>query len=566
MSLYEYFKHPLPALLNLFNLRRVTPYPMLPIPKYDPYIGAKPKAKDPFMRPSQAIAESIKRKQYLNRIQKCAIFEEMIRDPLNVEIVSAFAEAATTLNTDKGAVFWVTAQNEDIQKILTDLYAYLGCQEKAFAQVSAMFLHGDNFLGLRYTDKSNGLIAMQFYDPWKVSRIVDELNRLTGYAPADGTGEPDDMENSAVPPYDILHQHLLSRNQQSGYGSSLFDPDWERWEDMQSMLDQIVLQRLLRRPDRLMILMDTTGMSMQEAFEQIKIWETYLYKEINVNTGQHMLSSRGIPMTENRDLIIPKGPNSNTEITNMPATTGNDLFRDWDIVVSLYLGGFGMPKGYFGFEGGDYQAGLSLARQDPRFARRAGRGQFAFLTSMTRLGMIHLTLQGIDVFRNENQFELHGMPVSYFMEIEFNELLQMRFDLVDRMARTGQDLQLPREEWLKYVLVNVGKMPKTMIDSLLAPPKTAAQAQDQAAMAEDVKPLIEVAAAVEEALANCRSTSGVQMGFGSEQRKQIAEGTKKSWSSTVFESAASSSVVTSEQEARAKNRLNRLRAMASSIG
>jgi len=577
-NLLEYLKNPIPSLLSLFNLHRVTPGPVPPRPTSDPRdpYGARPPSreqqKDPFQRPSQTIADSIKRRAHLNRIEKYAIYEEMDRDPLNDEILNAYAEAITALNYDKGVVFWVVAENEDVQRILTDMYASVGAQEKAFAQVRAMLKHGDNFLGLKYTERSSGIVALRHYEPWKVARIQDELNRLSGFAPADGSGEPSKIDSDAVPPYDILHQRLLSKDQDTEYGTGLFDSSWEDWEDLQSMMDQIVLQRLLRRPDRLMILMDSTGMSLQEAFEAIKVWESYLYKEINVNTGQRILESRGIPMTENRDLIIPKGPNNGTTIENFPASANNDLYRDWDIVLSKYLGTNGVPKGYFGFEGGDYRSDMTLAKQDPRFAKRAQRGQFSFLQSMTRLGMIHLALVNMDPFRKTNRFEVHGMPISNFMEIEYNELLQMRWDLVDRMARVAEDLRLNPVTWIRYVLINVGKLPSDLVDSLMAQQQEESlespQAAEMAAALKENKELVENLNEVERSLQACRHFSGPQLGLTEDRVKEFVQvGKDKEIPDNLFDAkSGGAATVRKMQEERAKARLDRLNAMACSIG
>lgn len=574
-KLYEYFKHPIPALLGLFNLHRVTPRPMMPVRK-DQWQANLPTSpsdqKDPFKRPTQTIVDQIKhRGDSLNRIQRYAIYEEMNRDPLNGEILNAYAEAVTSVNADKGMIFWVTSENADVQRILTTMYAAVGAQEKAFAQVRALFMRGDNMLGLRYTDKSHGIVALRYYDPWKVARIEDELDRLVGFAPADEMGEPKELDQDAIPPFDILHQRLLSHDQETDYGSGLFENAWEKWEDLQSMEDQVVLQRLLRRPDRLLILMDSTGMSLQEAFEQIKIWEAYLYKEINVNTASRLLESRGIPMTENRDLIIPKGQNNQTEITTMPATNTNDLLRDLEMLMSRYIGSVGMPKGYFGFEGGEYRADMSLAKQDPRFAKRAQRGQFAYLHSMTRLGMIHLAMLGLDPLREANKFEVHGMPISNFMEIEYNELLQMRFDLVDRMARTGQDLNLPTEVWYRYVLSSVGKLPKDLVDALLTPqPQENIDAKGADRLKDaikDNKPLFEAIDGLERAYSACTHHSGAQADLNESNQKIFRKGeVTKEWSESLLHGSPAVGAVRTTQMERAKSRLERLSAMASNFG
>jgi hypothetical protein len=584
MDLNEFLKHPISTLLSIFNLHRIGPFPTPPVIRTSPYglpqEPSKAERRDAFERPSTNVAETIYRRVFLSRIEKYAIYQEMDRDPLVGEVLNAYAEAVTQINYQKGVVVWAEAKNQEVADIVNKMYKAVGLHIRAFSMVRDMFKMGDNFDGIVYTPTSNGVVALKPYDAWKVARVEDEFYRLMGYAPAGNEGQPVDIEGEAVPPYDILHLRLISKDRKSSYGSSLFDSAWEKWEDLQSMEDQLVLQRLLRRPDRLMILMDTTGMGYQEAFEQIRIWEKYLYQEINLDTTNRRLEARGTPMAENRDLILPRGPDNRTEIQNFPSTTGNDLFRDLELILGRFLGAVGMDKGYFGFEGGQYRMEQSLPKQDVRFAKRAMRGQFNFLSGCTELGMIHLALQGMDPMREENFFESHGMPISTFMEIEYNELLQMRFDLVDRMGRTSDDLGLNRSAWVRWVLENVAKFPNDLIDTLLSTEATesldpgkvreAGEAYD-----EKTQKLMSEAMLIDEAESAAHVPSGATPEFSQDHitqalsdSKLLTEGKEspRTWSESIFENTDADSAHREFAEKRCKDRLDRLKNMAASIG
>jgi hypothetical protein len=585
MRLDEFVKHPIANLLSLFNLRRIgmTPAPPVIRKPYGPYdhetAPGSPQVRqkdEQFQRPTMTLADSIKRRGRLTRVEKYAVYEEMDRDPMVGEMLDAYAEAITTLNTEEGVVVWAVAENQEIADQVNDLFAQAGVQSGAFACVRSMLKYGDVFDGIVYTEKSNGVVTLNPYEPWRVARIQDIYHRLSGFAPAQGDGRPSKIDSEAVPPYDILHTHLLSKERDTQYGTALFDSGYENWEDVQQMLDSVVLNRILRRPDRLMVLLDTTGLGFQEGFEAVKIWEKYLYKEVNVDTGNRVFQSRAVPMTENRDLILPKGPNNATEIRNFPSTRGNDQLRDLQLMLGRFAASAGFPAGYFGYEGGTYRSDQSLAKQDPRFAKRAMRGQFAYLQSLAHLGMIHLALRGLDPLRKANRFEVHGMPISTYMEIEYNELLQMRWDLVDRVGRGGRDLALNEDEWRRYVLKKFARLPDDIIDRLTAkaqaeaagrPVKPDAVLDEEARKAiEENRDVFEGLEAAELSRKASRVKATPTRSLTQENLARFEQDKKREWEDEIFERAPGGAIFRAEQERRAMERLERLKNMATNIG
>jgi len=218
-----------------------------------------------------------------------------------------------------------------------------------------------------------------------------------------------------------------------------------------------------------------------------KEWEDRIYKEHNVDPVSGLFTSQGMPLHEARDLILPIGQDNQTRIENLPATQGNDLFRDYEIILGRLLGGLRIPKGYLGFEG-QYEPNMSLGKQDVRFAKTATRIQRAFLVELVRACMIDLAFHNLDPFDEENAFELHMSPVSAFAEIERAELLQMRVDLMDRLSRLGQDMQFNPDVWTTYVLEEVGRLPKDMVEKLRSGSKEAATEAVEA-IREDPKAL-----------------------------------------------------------------------------
>jgi len=435
----------------------------------------KTKSRDPIERGSRAgdwVAKVIGIQRELTRLELYAIYREMDMDPLVTAVLDAYAEDATQRDFEHGRMVWVSARNDEVKKLVMECLERMGIEECGYPIVRSMLKYGDNFehnsLAL-----NEGIKSIRPYDPWDVGRQEDEDGRLMGFAPCDATGRVTKYDTNSLPFYKVLHFRLRGRERRDIYGSSLLWGSRENWRKLQLMEDQIVMQRLLRRPDRLLILMDVGGMSLAEAYEACKEWELRLYKEYNVDPVSGVFTSQGGPWHEARDLILPLGTNNQTKIETVPSTSSNDLMRDYDMMLSRFLGGLRVPKAYFGFEG-NYEGAQSLGKQDVRFAKTVMRVQRAFLVELVRALMIDLAFHNIDPYREENAFRLHMPPASAFLEIERSELVQMRFDLMDRMVRMGNDVGFNREAWIPYVLEEFGQLPKQLIEKLLKPSATAA--------------------------------------------------------------------------------------------
>ncbi len=434
-----------------------------------PYPPEKQKSKDPIERGSRSgdwVENIVGSQRELSRLEYYAVYREMDMDPMISAVLDAFSEEATQRDFETGRTVWVTSPNEDVKKIVLRCLDRIGMEDAAFPIVRAFGKYGDCFESV-ISSRNAGVQVLKPYDPWDVARIEDDLGRLEAFAPCDSTGKEIKVDTHSVPFYKALHYRLLGRERKNIYGSSLLWGSREKWRQLQLIEDQIVLQRLLRRPDRLLILMDVGGMSLPEAYEACKEWEDRIYFERNVDPVSGLFTASGAPWHEARDMILPLGTDNNTRIENLPATSSNDLFRDYELILSRLLGGLHIPKGYLGFEGA-YEPNTSLGKQDVRFAKTVMRLQRAFLVETVRACMIDLAFHNLDPFDPKHSFRLHMAPISAFMEIERSELLQMRVDVMDRMLRLGQDAQFNTKVWIPYVLEEIGQFPKDMIDELIS--------------------------------------------------------------------------------------------------
>ena len=463
-SLIEMVLHPfanLKAVQGLDRLpdRRVTKTPRRP-QHYDPLRSDVGRAASVYKALGLYSQEESRVELYEN-------YREMDYDAVIARVMSAFAEDASQISPEQNRVIWVTAKNSQTKALVERCLARGRWEERAPQIERAMARDGDVFMHLA-TARGTGVVATRPYEPWQVARVEDDIGRLTAFAPSDDRGSPNKTQSHSVPYWRVAHFRLQPRNLTEIYGaeSSYLWGSRVVWRQLQLMLDQVVIQRLLRRPDRLLILMDTTGMSHDDSYMVCRDWERRLHREWHLDPQAGQFQNLGVPLDGAKDVVLPRGPNNATEISNFPATNQNDLLRDLDMMYRNLANGIGFPHGFLRGEGGNYNAGQSLSRQHQPFAKRAARLQRAFLHELVRVCMIDLAFQGLNVRKEENSFTLHMAPVAPILELEHHEILQMKLDRMDRYLRLGQDYSFNQDVWVPHVLSRHGGLPNDLIGEL----------------------------------------------------------------------------------------------------
>ena len=182
--------------------------------------------------------------------------------------------------------------------------------------------------------------------------------------------------------------------------------------------------------------------------------------------GFSQFQSQGALPDGGFDVVIPKGPQNRTEISNFPATNQNDLLRDLELMYRNLANGIGFPHGFMRGEGGQYRADQSLSRQSQPFAKRATRLQRAFLQEMVRVCMIDMAYKGLNPMLEQHEFSLHMAPMSPILELERHEVIQMKMDRLERALRIGIDNQFDQSFWVPFVLKTYGGFGDEVVQSL----------------------------------------------------------------------------------------------------
>lgn len=473
-SLAEMLAHPWAALKAIQGLdplpdrrvslsRRNRPHPWGQVDPTDP-IRSSDRASQYFKATGVYAFED-------TRLELYAQFHEMDFDAIIAQVLDAFATEATQTDYERRAVVWVESENKEVQKILTRTLNRLKIQQQAFPYCRALAKDGDVMAHI-HGAPGQGVLALKPYKPYQVARIEDRIGRLIGFSPADEQGNPTQVEQRSILAHQGAHFRLPPKELGDPYGaeSSFLWGARVIWRQLQLMFDQVVLQRLLRRPDRLLILMDTSGMSMEDSYMVCKDFERRLHRETYTNPGTGESVSAGSPIDIAKDVVLPLGKNNNTQFTNLPATNQNDIMRDVDMAMSMLAAGIGFPLGFVGRgEQGGYNPGQTLSRQYQPFAKKASRLQGAFLHELTRVLMIDLAWNNLSPYNPANAFTLHMANVAPIIEMERNEVLQLRLDRMERGVRFGIESQLNLDVWIPYVLEFWGGLPRELVGDLYKP-------------------------------------------------------------------------------------------------
>jgi hypothetical protein len=429
---------------------------------------------DPLRAYSTTQAQALYKALGLNTLEESRLelhlsFREMDTDPIIAAVLDAYGMEGGQYDPEHKRVVWVESKNSDIRTIATRTLDRTKTDDNAFPDMRSLARDGDVLKHVAL-QRGEGIVALRPYDPWTVARVEDKIGRLIGFSPADDQGKPIRKDTHSVGPHQVLHFRLPPREMTDIYGvkSSFLYGSRVTWREFQLMEDQVVIQRLLRRPDRLLVLMDGSGMSHDEAWRTLKDYERRMHREWHLNPQSGFFQSSGLALDMARDLVLPRGPNNQTQIENFPATNQNDLLRDLDFILARIAAGIGFPLGFIGRgeQQGVYQPGASLSRQYQPFAKRAALLQRCYISELVRMVMIDLAYKNIDPFRPENEFTLNMASVAPIVEIERAEVIQLRMDRMERAIQFGSNAGLDMNVWIPFVLEKYGGLPVDLIGRL----------------------------------------------------------------------------------------------------
>lgn len=379
------------------------------------------------------------------RIQLYSDYEAMDTDPLIASTLDILADEAT-LKNDMGEVLSIKSSDENIQKVLYNLfYDVLNIEFNLWSWTRNMCKYGDFFLKLEIAEEF-GVYNVLPYTVYHMTRQegLDPENpaRVTFQLDPDGLASSQDpnyrpKSNKKViefDNYEVAHFRLISDTNYLPYGRSFIEPARKIYKQLTLMEDAMLIHRIMRAPEKRTFYINVGQIPPNEV-------EQFMQKTINTmkktpyvdpNTGDYNLRFNMMNMME--DYYIPmRGGDTQTKIDT---TKGLDYdgTNDIEYLRDKMFAALKVPKAYFGYEG-DLNGKATLAAEDIRFARTVERLQRILESELTKIALVHLYTQG---FKGESltNFEISLTNPSIIFEQEKVALLKEKVDLASQMLDT----------------------------------------------------------------------------------------------------------------------------------
>jgi hypothetical protein len=354
-----------------------------------------------------------------------------------------------TLKNDMGEVLQIRSSDDDIQKILYNLfYDVLNIEFNLWSWTRQMCKYGDFFLKLEIAEKFGvyNVIPYTAYhiqrrenfdmeNPAKVQFLYSPDGYYTGGSGYYSTPNTKPTDNQIVfDNYEMAHFRLLTDVNYLPYGRSYLEPARRLFKQYVLMEDAMLIHRIARAPEKRIFYVNVGNIPPQEV-------EAFMQKTINTmkktplmdeKTGEYNLKYNMQNLLE--DFYIPvRGNDTATKIDTTKGLEYNGI-EDVAYLRDKLFAALKVPKAFMGYEK-DLTGKATLAAEDIRFARTIDRIQRILLSELYKIALVHLYTQGYDGEQLTN-FELKLTTPSIIAEQEKVALLKEKVELAQSMIET----------------------------------------------------------------------------------------------------------------------------------
>jgi hypothetical protein len=386
------------------------------------------------------------------RTQIYSDYDAMDTDAIIASALDIIADECT-LKNDMGEVLQIKSSDEDIQKILYNLfYDVLNIEFNLWSWIRQMCKYGDFFLKLEIAEKF-GVYNVIPYTAYHIAReegydaknpaevrfafSADGYSGGTGYYGVTGQGNfsSNKQDNKIYfDNYEMAHFRLITDVNYLPYGRSYLEPARKLFKQYILMEDAMLIHRICRAPEKRIFYINVGSIPPNEV-------ENFMQKTINTmkktplvdpQTGEYNLKYNQQNMLE--DFYIPvRGNDSSTKIEPTKGMDYNGI-EDVAYLRDKLFAALKVPKAFMGYEK-DLTGKATLAAEDIRFARTIDRIQRIILSELNKIALVHLYTQG---YRNEGltNFELDLTTPSIIYDQERIALMKEKVDLARNIIET----------------------------------------------------------------------------------------------------------------------------------
>ena len=390
------------------------------------------------------------------RPQLYSEYDAMDTDAIVASALDILADEST-LKNDMGEVLQIRSADEDIQKILYNLfYDVLNIEFNLWPWTRNMCKYGDFFLKLEIAEKF-GIYNVIPYTAYHIERQegYDEKNPSAirfrfspegvspasyGYYQTPSTNS--DQTSIFFDNYEMSHFRLLTDTNFLPYGRSYIEPARKLFKQYTLMEDAMLIHRIVRAPEKRIFYINVGNIAPNEVenFMQKTISKMKRTPHVDQDTGEYNLKYNMQNLLE--DFYIPtRGNDSATKIDTLGGLQ-YDGIQDVEYLRDKLFAALKVPKAFLGYEK-DLQGKATLAAEDIRFARTIERIQRIMVSELNNIALIHLYAQG---YRDENltNFELSLTTPSIIYDQERIALMTEKMTL----AQTMIDSKIIPTDWI----------------------------------------------------------------------------------------------------------------------
>ena len=396
--------------------------------------------------------------QYL-RAQLYSDYDIMDSDAIIASSLDIIADESS-LKNEMGEVMQIRSSDEDIQKILYNLfYDILNIEFNMWSWVRQMCKYGDFFLKLEISEKF-GIYNVIPYTAYHIMRQENyDKNNPTavrfqfspdGYV-GGGSGMYPTPNNTYNDPssicfenYEMAHFRLLTDVNYLPYGRSYIEPARKLFKQYTLMEDAMLIHRISRAPEKRVFYINVGSIPPNEVenFMQKTISTMKRTPLMDSKTGEYNLKYNMQNLLE--DFYIPiRGNDVSTKIETAPGLQ-YDGIQDVTYLRDKLFAALKVPKAFMGYEK-DLTGKATLAAEDIRFARTIDRIQRILLSELYKIALVHLYVQG---YKGEalTNFELSLTTPSIIYDQERITLMKEKVDL----AKNIMEAQLLPSDWIYH--------------------------------------------------------------------------------------------------------------------
>lgn len=389
----------------------------------------------------KSIPDFIKSKNH--RIVNIEYCEDHVYDIVNVSDNHLFAIETLdgsklfthncTTYSEQGELLVIKTNDEKIKKVLHNLfYDIMNLDFNLWPWIKTTCKYGDNFLYLQVAEGVGVVNVMPIHpiliireegingDPQSI-RFRYEGEYGQGWAP-----------NHYFEETQIAHFRLLSDVNFLPYGKSILEGGRQEFKRMRLMEDAMLLNRIMRAPERRLFKIDIGNIAPEEVDAYIEEISNSMKKTPYIDPTTGDLNLRYNILNAMEDFFLPvRGSDSGTSIETLPGLQNDKMLEDVEYFKNKMIAAFKVPKDYLGY-GGEDNGGTggksNLAQVDIRFARTIERVQKIFVSEFYKIALIHLISQG---FESEDllNFELTLTNPSLVFERQKTDVMTARVDL-----------------------------------------------------------------------------------------------------------------------------------------